>query len=193
MLKNVYIICLVLLIGIGNIFIIQEMSKENNIMPPNVLGVMDINKIVPKNNETQSANSNKNSSKTNLNMSQTQQLIDIIITLEGNGCSENKVPNTCKLISNQKPGVVLKNCDEKSWDQCSFYIYQIGKREEDSQYILQSYSENSDKLLDILEYNIKTNTLKQIKTVLYQDISDKNNDVIEANNDYMATIERYKK
>ncbi|MBC7471742.1 MAG: hypothetical protein H7196_00545 [candidate division SR1 bacterium] len=192
MLRNFYIMCLVLLIGVGNALIMQQVPNENQNRRPSVLGIIDISKII-SNNDQKMPISGKIKSKLELTASQTKQINSVEINLQGQGCTSNVAPNTCKLVNNQKSGVILKNCSDETWDQCNFYTYELGKQEEDIQYILQNYSENSDRLVDILEYNTKTNTFKQIKTVLYQDTSDKNNDIVESNNNFTATIEQYKK
>jgi hypothetical protein len=191
MLKKIYIVSLVLLIGVGNILIMQGVPKSDQFSNRGILGVLDINIVSnqPSQAKPTTAENTNSRSKLELAPSQTKQEVETEIRLEGNGCSENKAPNICKVVSNQKPGEILKQCDENSWDKCNFYIYEIGKRDGDTQYILQNYTENSDRLLDVLGYNIKTNLVTQVKTVLYQE----NLPVTAPTNaDYTTTLDQFK-
>jgi hypothetical protein len=191
MLKKIYIVSLVLLIGVGNILIMQGAPKSDQFSNRGILGVIDINKVTNEVKQVKPATVDNISSKSKLELplSQPTQEVETEIRLEGNGCGENKAPNICKVVNNQKPGEILKQCDENSWEKCNFYIYQLGKRDGETQYILQNYTENSDRLLDVLAYNIKTNLVSQIKTVLYQE----NLPITApANADYTTTLDQFK-
>jgi hypothetical protein len=190
MLKKIYIICLVLLIGIGNVLIMQgDVNKEQKPIS-GILGVIEnkIKKTAISQKDALSDSSIVISKPTTSPESKTEQGLEIVVKLEGQGCTANVAPNICKITSNQKSGEILKQCDENNWDKCNFYFYELGKRDGDNQYILQSYDENSDKLLDILNYNIKTNLLSTVSTVLYQG----NLASSEAtNSDYNSTFSKY--
>jgi hypothetical protein len=191
MLKKVYIVCLVLLIGIGNVSIMQGGLISSHKSNSSILGVIENKIAIPslvQNNSNKQA-SVFSSKSVILPQSSTKQTFEIEIKLDGKGCTENKAPNICKLVSNQSPGLILKKCDEIDWDKCNFYTYELGKRDGDSQFILQTYIENSDRLLDILEYNAKTNIISQIKTLLYQDNLDS---ASTGNAEYNNTFEQYK-
>jgi hypothetical protein len=190
MLKKFYIVSLGLLVVMGNIIIMQGGLITDQKAKPGILGVIE-NKMIKTPQVTKNSTKEEltNPSKTVLSQSETKKYIEIEVKLEGNGCNENKAPNICKIASNQKPGVVLKQCDDKSWDICNFYLYELGKRDGDIQYILQSYTENTDRLVDILSYDTKTNLVSQVKTVLRQDTG---TDGTDLNSEYDITIAQYK-
>jgi hypothetical protein len=110
------------------------------------------------------------------------------IYLGGDGCEA--AGNTCTLIYKETQLTTLKDC-LKDNDNCNFYNFKLGKREQGIQFILRSYAEKSDKLLDIVEVNLDQKTTKILATKIFQDKLDLNQNEKNMNKEYTETLEKY--
>jgi hypothetical protein len=135
--------------------------------------------------------------KTTLPKQQAPTPQQIEIKLDGNGCTTNNTfPNKCTLLNSSRSGLVLKECVEEVLDKCSMYTYTLGKRDTDTQYILQQYTEQGDTLLDVKAYNITSGNIQLIGTYLYSSNLPQEQDQQQAaknrNSEYTQALSTYR-
>jgi hypothetical protein len=188
MLKNIYISGVVILILVGNLIILQNTLFKGIKPATGVLGAFEL--VLPPTTPTDKQ-SVKNTTDSGASIQKNQIAKDVTVELVGNGCTENVFPNSCIVISSKINPVVLKECKDENLTKCSFYTYSLGKQEGDTQYILQTYIEKEDILVDVLSYNLKNGLVAEIKTVLYQNGQNLSVEVQKSNEDYAQSIAQY--
>ena len=191
MLKKLYITVLVSLICMGNVLILQQTGKQSSSpILPGVLGAFGTNNlpVTPQSQPVVSPTSTINTPASTSTSGFSQSLE---VKLDGNGCTANVFPNSCKVVSSRRESTLLKECNDKSWDKCNFYTYTLGKKTADNQYIFQTYEE-IDTLVDILSYDLQSGQINLVKTVLLQKGDDLSDPLKIANQDYISTFDQYK-
>jgi hypothetical protein len=188
-LKHIYSLSLVLLIIMGNVIIMQQQTGNTKTIKSGVLGVFSGSTQTPA--TIPSKLDPATTSKLELSMSDKSNPNTTELRLDGNGCQNNVFPSECKVISSTNQAIYLKNCTEQAWEKCNFYTYTLGKRDGNTQYIIQKYVENTDILVDILSYDIQTTVVGVVKTVLYQDKTDISDNVKQANQEYTDVLGIY--
>jgi hypothetical protein len=182
------------LIG-GGIWYSLQLSNLNNFKT--VLGVNDskITEPIPSSDLSKKEIIKNNIPSIKLNsapVTSTANVDQPDLLLVGNGCNQDsKFGTSCVIQSSASLGLTLKSCKEEYLTRCNFYSFGLGRRVENTQYIIQKYEENGDILVDILSYLIDQNTISTTKTVLFQSVNDGSIEAKNGNNEYLAILSQY--
>lgn len=93
-------------------------------------------------------------------------------SLNGTGCDQTTVfPSKCIYVSPQGLSTQLKSCSDEDMEECNMYTFSLGRINSSGVYILRMYTENGDRLLDILNIYNNRSGYEVIGTYVYEELN----------------------